>query len=103
MEHWDESTAVNGNEPSPPSTDRKRFSIDYNNPVHAFPGMVGINDYDRNPGKPDREKNPKSVVSSGGWRLQQDPADKLVTANTLSKEETIAQGEGPKRIKKGRE
>lgn len=103
MEHWDESTAVNGNEPSSPSTDKRRSSLAYNAPVHAFPGLDAKNDYDRfkTPGKP-QIKDPDVKVASGGWELQMNPAQKVVTASVISKQESRDQGEGPKKIKDNR-
>lgn len=100
QEHWDESTAVNGHEVGSPSSRKRQMGVSIGSQEHANPGMVGKQDYNRN--RPtDAHKAYEQRVASG-WELQQDPERKLVTSSVISKKETMAQGEGPKRINKSR-
>lgn len=47
VEHWDESTAVNGHEPDSPAKSRKRQSIALGSQTEARPGIVGKQDFKR--------------------------------------------------------
>lgn len=49
MEHWDESTRVNGHEAGPPSPTnvRKRQGVALGSQTEANPGMAGKADYSR--------------------------------------------------------
>ena len=47
VEHWDETTRVNGHEPDSPSTIKKRQGVARGFQTQANPGMVGDSDYSR--------------------------------------------------------
>lgn len=51
LEHWDESTRINGHEPDSPSTVRKRQGVARGSQTEARPGMAGKADYSRKRGK----------------------------------------------------
>lgn len=44
IEHWDESTRVNGHEQDPPSKVRKRQGVSLGNQTQANPGLNARND-----------------------------------------------------------
>ena len=47
IEHWDESTRVNGHEPDSPTETRRRQGVSRGSQSEAYPGMVGKQDYRR--------------------------------------------------------
>lgn len=47
VQHWDESTSVNGHEPDSPSKVRKRQGVAIGSQTEANPGMVGKADRSR--------------------------------------------------------
>lgn len=47
IEHWDESTRVNGHDVDSPSTVRKRQGVARGSQQEANPGMIGKADYTR--------------------------------------------------------